>query len=314
MKKTFLIIFCIFLLTQTEVFSEEKTVSAQYSTSSEAPVFYTAAQQARDVTVFCEKNKFGLKDKNGNIVVPAKYQKLIMTGRSGWIAEKGNKYGIMDSKGNYLVKPKYRYADRILGRYVKLGNNNDYGIYNEFGEAILPPEYSSIELLYGKMFLTYKNYRYGVSDFKGNILIPNICDDIYMPAKDKMRIKYLGDWYEIADVSADKLSAPDFYKDKDTELNIKDIVAETGAVSGYSVLTVSDYLIKVLSSVSPAHEDTIDDLVLSHGVDTVGILKTFSWIPKYPVTFAKKYYSRFRNPFNGPLSDTRNKLKNKRGS
>jgi hypothetical protein len=94
---------------------------------------------------------------------------------------------------------------------------------------------------------------------------------------------------------------------------MKDFFVETGAISGYSVLTFSDYLIKIISSISPAHEETIDELILSHGVDTVGILKKFSWIPKYPVTFSKNYYEHLANPFNGPLSDTRNKLKNKVG-
>ncbi len=280
----------------------------------DAPVFYTAAQQEREVSVFCENNLFGLKDKEGNIVVPAVYQKMVMTGLHGWIVQKKNKYGLMDSKGNYLIPPKYRYGDRIFGRYIKLGSDNDYGIYNEYGEAILPPVYTSIDLLYGQMFLTYRNYRYGISDFKGNELIPNICDDIYMPSKDKMKIKYMGVWYELNDISPEKLAMPDtkVKSDYDDQLTLKDIILDTGAISGYSVLTFSDYLIKVVSSISPAHEETIDDLILSHGVDTVGILKKSTWIPKYPITFAKKYYAYLRNPFNGPLSDTRNKLKNKR--
>lgn len=284
-------------------------------TTSEIPVTYTAAQQERGVVVFSEKNKFGLKDKNGNVIVPAVYQKMIMTGKQGWIVQKNSKYGLMDSKGKYLIKPKYRYADRIFGRYVKLGNGNDYGIYNEFGEKLLNPDYSSIELLYGKMFLTSKDFRYGVTDFNGNVLIPNICDDIYMPTRDKMRIKYQGQWYEISDISHDKLEIyqivnndPDDFE----EFNLKKILVDTGTLSEYSVLTVSDYLVKVVSSFSPAHEGTIDDLILSHGVDTVGILKKFSWIPKYPVTFVKNYFSYFRNPFTGPLSDRRNSLKNKR--
>ena len=95
--------------------------------------------------------------KNGDIIAPAQYQKIIMAGRSGWIVQRKNKYGIMDSKGNYLVEPKFRYADRILGRYIKLGNDKDFGIYNEFGEEILPAVYTSIDLLYGKMFLTYSS-------------------------------------------------------------------------------------------------------------------------------------------------------------
>ena len=317
MKKLLSVILLILAL-NTAAYSEEN-IPPQETTpqkpQEEAPVFYTAAQQERKVVVFADKNLFGLKDREGNIVVPAEYQKMIMTGRSGWIIQKKNKYGLMDSDGNYLIPPKYRYGDRIFGRYIKLGSDNDFGIYNEFGESILPPEYTSIELLYGQMFLTYKNFRYGVADFKGNILIPNICDDIYMPTKDTMKIKYMGDWYILNNIDTDAIAMPDVNSGDNEEskgLNLKEIVADTGNISGYSVLTFSDFLIKVFSSISPAHEETIDDLILAHGVDTVGILKKFSWIPKYPITFTKKYYAHLRNPFNGPLSDTRNRLKNKR--
>ena len=281
--------------------------------SEEAPAFYTAANQVRRAVVFGENNLFGLKDNDGNIIVHAKYRKMVMTGRNGWIVQKGSKYGLMDSDGNWLIEPKYRNADRIFGRYIKLGNDHDFGIYNEFGETILPPEYSGIELLYGRMFLTYKDFRYGVSDFDGNVLIPNICDDIYMPTRDTMRIKYLGLWYEIDNVDAKKLAMPELPEDEFySNMSFKDIMIDTGAVSGYSVLTFSDYIIKFFSSISPAHEATIDELLLSHGVDTVGILMNFSWLPKYPATFIKNYVSYFANPFNGPLSDTRNKLKTKR--
>ena len=309
MKKLLLLLLFLILF-QQGAFSEE--INNSTTPQTEAPVFYTAAQQIRDVHVFCENDLFGLKDNDGNIIAPAEYKKIIMTGRYGWIVQRKNKYGIMNSKGEFLIEPKYRYADRILGRYIKLGNDHDFGIYNEYGESILPPVYSSIDLLYGTMFLTYKNFRYGVSDFKGNVLIPNICDDIYMPANDRMRIKYQGIMYEIRDINPETLAMPDIENVEGDHSKFKELIADTGTLSGYSVLTFSDYLIKVFSSISPAHEETIDDLILSHGVDTVGILKKFSWVPKYPVTFAKKYYANLRNPYNGPLSDTRNKLKNKR--
>lgn len=304
MKKIILIVLFI-LINQLYVSAQEVL--------QEQPAFYTAANQVREVVVYSEKNLFGLKDLNGNIITPPKYRKMVMTGRQGWIVQKGSKYGIMDSKGNWLVEPKYRNADRILGRYTKLGNTNDYGIYNEFGEVIIPPEYSAIELLWGRMFLTKKNYRWGVSDFDGNILIPNICDDIYMPSKTTMRIKYLGTWYEIDSEEVKNAQMPDFdVENLYSDMNLKEFISDTGSLTGYSVLTFSDYLVKILSSFSPAHEQTIDDLLLSHGVDTVGILMNFSWIPKYPLTFARNYYSYFVNPFNGPFSDTRNKLKTKK--
>ncbi len=316
MRRVFFTVLCI-LIFATGTWGEETPdvqTPAVEQKQEFTPEFYTAAQQAREVVVFSENDLFGLKDKDGNIIAPPIYRKMVMTGRSGWIIQKKNKFGLMDSKGNYLIEPKYRYADRILGRYIKLGSDNDFGIYNEYGEAIIPPVYSSIELLYGQMFLTYKNYRYGITDFKGNVLIPNICDDIYMPTKDTMKIKYMGVWYVLSGISEDSLAMPVTAASESDNggITLKEIVTETANISGYSVLTFSDYLIKIISSISPAHEETIDDLILSHGVDTVGILKNFSWIPKYPVTFSKNYYGLLRNPFNGPLSDTRNRLKKRK--
>ena len=311
MKKALFLLLSLILI-QINIFSQAQTQTQ--TQNAVVPEFYTAANQPRNTFVFSEKNLFGLKDKDGNIVAPAKYQKLVMTGKQGWIAQKKNKYGLMNSNGEWLIKPKFRNADRILGRYIKLGNDDDYGIYNEFGETIIPPEYTSIELLYGKMFLTYKNFRYGILDFKGNVLIPNICDDIYMPEKDTLKIKYLGEWYELKEVKPNELIVPTF-NDAHlfSNLDFKEIIVDTGAISGYSVLTFSDYIIKIFSSISPAHEETIDQLIFVHGVDTVGILKNFSWLPKYPVTFIKNYYNYYVNPFTGPLSDTRNKLKTKGG-
>ena len=227
--------------------------------------------------------------------------------------QKRSKYGLMDSSGNYLIKPKYRNADRLLGRYIKLGNDDDYGIYNEYGEEILPPVYSSIDLLYGKMFLTYKDYRYGISDFSGNVIVPNICDDIYMPTKDTIRIKYLGTWYEMEGTNAESLKElKDALEASTADFEIMSFLTDPGTVSEYSVLTFSDYFIKIFSSISPAHEETIDSLILSHGVDTVNILKEFSWVPMYPHTFIKKYISYFSNPYTGPLADRRNKLRSKK--
>ena len=316
MKKFLLIIICIFLI-QGNIYAtpdDKDATGVEINTAKEEPVFVMEELTKSKAEVFSENNMFGLKDsETGDILVKPLYLKMVRVGKSAWIVQKKNKFGLIDSAGNYLLEPKYRHVDRILGRYVKFGNDSDFGVYDEFGNEILPPIYNSIDLLYGKMFLTYKNFRYGVSDFKGNVLIANICDDIYMPSRDVMKIKYLGTWYEIEDVSVEKLYLPETITNmkKNTEFKVTDIVADTGNISGYSILTFSDYFIKVFSSISPAHEETIDDLILSHGVDTVDILKSFVWVPKYPATFAKKYYVHVRNPFNGPLADLRYNVKNK---
>ena len=262
--------------------------------------------------VFTEDNKtFGLKNVNNTVIVEAVYKKMIKLGDSAFIImNKKNKYGLMDSSGSILIEPKYRHVDRVLGKYAKLGNTSDYGLYDETGKAIIPPEYDSLDLLFGGMILTYKNYHYGVSDFSGKVLLDNLFEDIYMPKPNIMRLKYQGQWYEIEQVSADTLTLPEDIHTIKTNENFKvtNLVSNTGVVSGYSVLTFTDYLIKVFSSISPAHEATIDELMLSQGADTVNILLKFTWLPKYPFTYAKNYYRTIRNPNNGPLSDVRTNL------
>ncbi|CCY63016.1 kWG Leptospira repeat protein [Clostridium sp. CAG:967] len=272
---------------------------------------YSADGQS--VQVFSEKNLFGLKDASGNVTVRPEYKKLIRLGKSSYIVQKKNRFGMIDSAGNYLVEPKYTHTERVLGRYAKFGNDSNYGLYDAEGKMILPHEYTKIDLLFGGMFLTYKDYKYGVVDFNGRTILENKFDDIYMPKANIMRIKYEGEWYEIERIASEELQLPEDITTVKTDKNFKvtNLITDTGAVSGYSVLTFTDYLIKVFSSISPAHEETIDELMLSQGAETVSIFIKLSWLPKYPFTYAKKYFSNLRNPNNGPLVDVRNELKQK---
>ena len=269
----------------------------------------------KDLTTFSQNEKWGLKDKSGNVIIEPVYLKMIRLRDSSWIVQnKKQKFGLIDNSGNILVPIKYNHADRIVSKFAKFGNNKDYGIYDEYGNVIVKPEYSKIDILYGQMFLTCKNYKYGIVGYDGKVILENDFDDIYMPKPNVMRIEYEGKWYELEQVNAQTLTLPADAKTNlatKEDLDLRNIVVNTGVMSGYSVLTFSDYLIKIFSSISLAHEDTIDELMLSQGADTVNILVKLTWIPKYPVVYVKKYYENVRNPNNGPLSGVRKELKQK---
>ena len=267
-------------------------------------IFFTLQNLSfANVKIYDEEGKFGIKDQADNMVVKPKYNKIIRLGENGFIVQKKNKFGIIDSNGEILVPIKYRHVERVLGRYAKLGNYGDFGLYDETGFAIIPPIYDSVDILFGGMVLTYDNFKYGVSDLEGRIILENMFDDIYMPKPNIMRIQYEGNWYEIEQVTSDTLKLPEDVKTvKDNpDFKVSNIVVNTGIASGYSVVTFTDYLIKVFSSISPAHEDTIDQLMLSQGAETVSIFIKFSWLPKYPFYYARNYYRYIRNPNNGPL-------------
>lgn len=302
MKKLVLTLFLVLLFSSQNTFAQtQEPLKAQLT--------------MQDVVVFSNNKNtlFGLKDKSGNIVVDAQYKKLIRLGTSSWIINKKNKYGIMDSSGNILVEPKFRHVDRMMLKYVKLGNENDYGVYDEKGEIILPNEYMTINMLFGGMFLIRKNYKYGVADRNGNIILKPIFDEIYMPKPNIMRIEYNGQWYEIEQIAGGEIELPEDVKNIKENKNFKvtEFVKDPLTASGYSAVTFTDYFLKIFSSISPSHEETIDELMLSQGADTVNIFIKCTWLPKYPFTFAKKYYHNIRTPNNGPLSNVKSDLKKK---
>ena len=302
MKKLVLTLFLVLLFSSQNTFAQtQEPLKAQLT--------------MQDVVVFSNNKNtlFGLKDKSGNIVVDAQYKKLIRLGTSSWIINKKNKYGIMDSSGNILVEPKFRHVDRMMLKYVKLGNENDYGVYDEKGEIILPNEYMTINMLFGGMFLITKNYKYGVADRNGNIILKPIFDEIYMPKPNIMRIEYNGQWYEIEQIAGGEIELPEDVKNIKENRNFKvtEFVKDPLTASGYSAVTFTDYFLKIFSSISPSHEETIDELMLSQGADTVNIFIKCTWLPKYPFTFAKKYYHNIRTPNNGPLSNVKSDLKKK---
>lgn len=260
-----------------------------------------------------DKNLWGLKDNQENILITPQYKKFIPLGETAFIVQKGSKFGLIDYKGNILVPIKYSHVERIFSKYLKIGNGSKYALYNEKGVELLPMEYSSIDILFGGMFLTCKNYKYGIIDKDGNVILDNNFDDIYMPKPNLMRIKYHSTWYEIEQIKGEEFTLPDDITNIVSNKNyiVSEIADHPVTVAGYSAVTFTDYLIKIFSSISPAHENTIDTLMLSQGADALSIYFKFGWLVKYPVVFARNYYNTVKNPNNGPLSEVKNNLKEK---
>lgn len=266
-----------------------------------------------DLTIFGENGNFGVKNSKGEIVIEPMYKKMILLGESSYIVQKHGKFGLVDDNGKVLVPIKYDIAERILGRYLKIGNMNKYGLYDEDGQQILSHDYSSIDLLFGGMFLTCKNYRYGVIRNSGEVVLENKFDDIYMPKPNVIMINHDGTWYEIEQKTGEVLVLPDDIRDikGNDDFSITEWVTKPATAAGYSVITGTDYTLKLFSSISPAHEKTIDELMLLKGADTVSIFVKLGWLPKYPIVYAKNYYQTLRTPNNGPLSNVKYELKRK---
>lgn len=260
-----------------------------------------------------ENNKFGLIRGDKKITEPV-YKKLIRLGDSSWLFLKGSKYGIISNDGEILVDAKYTSAQRFAQRFAKLGSSSKYALFDQHGRALTTQEYSAIEILYGRMFLVEKNYKYGLISYEGDIILAPIADDIYMPKPNIIKLQFGQDWYEIEQKDKSTIELPQDlaeigqYGDK---FNITQLINSPIASTSYGVVSASDYFIKLFSSISPAYEQTIDELILNHGADTATILIKSSWLVKFPFVYGKNYINNLKAPNNGPLSNVKSNLKNK---
>ena len=266
---------------------------------------------AQNSEVYEEKGKFGIIQGDEKIT-KAEFSKLIKLRDDSYLFCKKRKYGIISADGDILVEPEYSQAQRFIGKFAKLGKGKKYAIFDEYGDMIIDREYSSIDILYGRMFLVGKNYKYGLISFDGDIILAPVAQDIYMPDKNTIKIKYEGNWYEIQQKQGE-LELPDdiLFAINNDDFNFIQIIENPVASAGYGVVSAGDYFIKLFSSISPAYEQTIDELLFDYGADTVGILVHPMWLLKFPVSYSKNYFNILKATDNGPLSDVKTNLKNK---
>ena len=216
-------------------------------------------------------------------------------------SEDGIFYSLTNRKQNKVgtVNPTKEMKDFVLGS----PKNTIISIHNHPNSSV--PSLSDL--------LSAKNYKYGIYNNKGDVILDNDFDFIYMPNPKTLRIQYKGNWYEIESISKNEsIKLPDdsvqFNMDNQ-DFKMTQVFINTGIGTGYTVVTATDYLLKIFASISPAYEQTIDDLMLSQGAETVSIFVKLGWIPKFPFVYAKKYWSNLVQPNKSPLAEVRNELK-----
>lgn len=87
-------------------------------------------------SVFCEGDVFGLKDKESNIILRAKYDLLINSGYGDgrYIAQKGDKFGIIDFNDNVVLDFKYDEIFLLRRNVFLVGNGKTRTLVNDKGE------------------------------------------------------------------------------------------------------------------------------------------------------------------------------------
>ena len=111
----------------------------ELSSKTERKYFNTDGNEIKNTDIFTDLNlfayvdendKWGFKDKDGNIVVEANYDMVTELNNYGFAGiNKDDKWGIINSNGEVILKPTYEIEwdnPEFIGQYVKL--NFGYGM------------------------------------------------------------------------------------------------------------------------------------------------------------------------------------------
>lgn len=97
-------------------------------------------------SVFCEGETFGLKDKDNNIILRAKYDYLSYIGDDKYIASQDHKYGIIDHEDNHLIDFKYDDITKMNDDVLLVRSGKTYTLINMKGEDLTNYNFSSYSL------------------------------------------------------------------------------------------------------------------------------------------------------------------------
>lgn len=116
---------------------------------------------------------FGVRDLEGNIVIPTAYTQLLVTGEDVLIASDSNeKYGAIDLTGKVLIPFRYESLLWTAQGPVIYTENNLYGCLTREGEVLIPAQYEYLNEFDGQFTAAMKDNKMGIINLKNEIVFP----------------------------------------------------------------------------------------------------------------------------------------------
>ncbi len=156
-----------------------------------------------NVIVFKDGDSYGLKDKQGNVVLRAKYDELIPLPKINtkyYLAKKQDKYGIVDNEDNVIIPFDYSILGYINKDVLLVGEGKSFSFMDKDLKDIGQNNYTNLSFMSG----SYIRSNYFDADKEARKIIDNITDSSFFNTTSGMHLRDF----------KDKLSG---YKYADTE-------------------------------------------------------------------------------------------------
>ena len=95
----------------------------------------------RSPLLFVEDRKWGLMDREGNILVKPEFKRIYDYTDGVALVVQNGKMGFMDNDGNWLIKPKYEKALNFTEGLASVQTGGKWGYIDKTGKTVIAPQY-----------------------------------------------------------------------------------------------------------------------------------------------------------------------------
>jgi hypothetical protein len=126
----------------------------------------------------CKDGKWGFIDKNGNEVIPCKYDPIedsdngFFEGLAVVMTNNYEKFHVINKKGDIAFTHSYSWVSKFSEGLSLVSKNSKMGYIDTSGKEVIPCTYDLAYEFSEGMAIVYKGNKYGFIDTKGNVVIP----------------------------------------------------------------------------------------------------------------------------------------------
>lgn len=144
-------------------------------------------------------SKFGLREKNGKIFIPAIYDRPFLFSEGVATVSVGNKFGLINEEGKFVLPlTEMTFMGRKRNGLIPIIKNDLFGFIDERGiEKIKPSFRFADEFSEGLCVVMNDQGKYGYIDNKGNMVIKTDFEYGYRFFRGTARVKKNGLWGSI---------------------------------------------------------------------------------------------------------------------
>ena len=157
-------------------------------------ITFSSMAQTEGLFKFEEKGKYGYKNNNCTVVIPASYDYAEEFSNGLAIVSKKGKCGFIDNTGKVVIPLEYDDAGDFSNGLALVYKKGKFGYIDPTGKVVVPVEYEDIDEFSNGFAAVKKKDKWGFVDNAGKVVIPVEYEDVHDFSKEFAAVKKKGKW------------------------------------------------------------------------------------------------------------------------